>query len=178
MSRATRIGLAAAAVLLMAGAGAGVALAVTSGSRTSATSMMSGYSGSMMSGGSRMMNGAGMTGAGMMGGSMMGGWSTSTGAVPSPIAGAQDVAVTADDLRFSPSTITLRADEAVNVTVHNADTIVHDLTIPMLGVHAVVQPGASVTFGLRVSTPGTYSFLCTVAGHAQAGMRGSLTVTG
>ena len=40
----------------------------------------------------------------------------------------------------------------------------------------VAEPGETVTAGITVDTPGTYEFLCTVPGHADAGMRDTVTV--
>jgi uncharacterized cupredoxin-like copper-binding protein len=40
----------------------------------------------------------------------------------------------------------------------------------------VLNPGASTTLTVSFGKAGKFSFLCTVAGHAQAGMKGKLTV--
>jgi uncharacterized cupredoxin-like copper-binding protein len=53
--------------------------------------------------------------------------------------------------------------------------MMHDFTIPSLGVHVVAQPGATVTFGVTFASPGAYEFFCTVPGHATAGMHGTIT---
>ena len=127
-----------------------------------------------MMGGGSMMSGGGMMGGAT--GSMMGrGWAGGESA-PAAIAGAREVTVTLDNLRFSPSTIAVKTGEAVNVVLKNTDEIVHDFTVPTLGIHVTVQPGQSTTVGLQSLSTGTYPFLCTVDGHAQAGMRGSLAV--
>jgi uncharacterized cupredoxin-like copper-binding protein len=142
---------------------------------------MSGTPGSMTNGSTMggRMHGAphgSMTG-GAQHGSMMGGALAGTEAAPPAIAGAREVTITADDLRFSPSTITVKTGEAVNIVVVNADDVVHDFTIPGFGVHVTVPAGQRTTIGLQPTTPGSYPFLCTVAGHAQAGMRGTLAVS-
>ena len=180
-SSGTRIALAALAGAGLIGAGVGIGAAASRSGGTgypTAGTMMNGYG--MMNGAGSMMGGAGMMQSGgmmngmMYGGSMMGGAATS---VPPAIEGAISVTVTTDNLSFSPASLTTTLGQALNVTVRNTDEIVHDMTIPAFGVHAVVQPGQSVTFGIRPTSAGTYPFLCTVAGHAQAGMRGVLTVT-
>ncbi len=121
-----------------------------------------------------MMSG-GMSGAGQMG-SMMGGASTGADSAPAAIDGARQVNLTASDTRFLPSTLTLKAGEAVNVVIRNTDETVHDFTVPALGVHVTVEPGLEVTVGLRPSVAGTYPFLCTAVGHAEAGMLGTVVV--
>ena len=177
MKNGTRIALAVLAGAGLVGVGVGVGVAASwhgNGGYATPAAMMNGYG--MMNGAGSMMGGAGMMqGGGMMnGGSMMGGAAAS---VPPAIDGATAVTVTTDNLSFSPASLTGTVGQALNVTVRNIDEVVHDMTIPALGVHAVVQPGQSVTFGIRPTSAGTYPFLCTVAGHAQAGMRGVLTVT-
>jgi uncharacterized cupredoxin-like copper-binding protein len=39
-----------------------------------------------------------------------------------------------------------------------------------------INPGDSASGGLRVDAPGEYRFYCSVPGHADAGMRGTLIV--
>ena len=123
-----------------------------------------------MMGGGQMMNGSAMT----TGGHTMQGWQ-SAGSTPSPIAGAREVTITAKDLSFTPAEVSVKPGEAINIAFHNADEMVHDFTIPSLGVHVVAQPGATVTFGVAVASPGSYEFFCTVPGHAAAGMHGTIT---
>lgn len=123
-----------------------------------------------MTGGGHMMNGTAM----MTGGHMMAAWQ-SAGSTPSTIAGAREVTITAKDLSFTPAEVSVKPGEAINIAFHNADEMVHDFTIPSLGVHVVAQPGATATFGVTVASPGAYEFFCTVPGHAAAGMHGTIT---
>jgi nitrite reductase (NO-forming) len=41
----------------------------------------------------------------------------------------------------------------------------------------LISPGSSTTLSYTFKTKGTYEFLCTVPGHAAAGMKGDLKVT-
>jgi uncharacterized cupredoxin-like copper-binding protein len=99
-----------------------------------------------------------------------------TGDAARPYADATVVEVTATDLAFDPSSITIDAGQPTNVRLTNEGQVFHDLTIPDLDVTLAAEPGETVTAGITVDTPGTYEFLCTVPGHADAGMRGTLTV--
>lgn len=65
----------------------------------------------------------------------------------------------------------------MNLRLVNRGQVFHDLIIPDLDVTLAAEPGEAVTEGITVATPGTYELLCTVPGHADAGMRGTLTVT-
>jgi plastocyanin len=90
------------------------------------------------------------------------------GALPA-IPGATEVTVTAKDIHFSVSEITLPSTE-VNLTLRNDGVLPHDLSIPALGVHIAADSGESITTGLRDLPKGRYSGYCSVSGHADAGM--------
>lgn len=113
-------------------------------------------------------------------GRMMNWWDGSDHDEPAPpvLEGAEDYRIEAGDLFFEPSTVTLRADTPVNLTLVNEGRLFHDLTIPALGFHVNADPGESTTGGLEALAPGEYRFECTVPGHAEAGMVGSLIVDG
>ena len=108
------------------------------------------------------------------------GWTQSasaqTGDTTQPYAEATVVEVTATDLAFDPSSITIDAGQATNLRLTNEGQVFHDLTIPDLDVTLAAEPGETDTAAITVDTPGTSEFLCTVPGHADAGMRGTLTV--
>jgi uncharacterized cupredoxin-like copper-binding protein len=60
----------------------------------------------------------------------------------------------------------------------NEASIPHDIALEGSGVNAkgkTVQNGATSTISVTVK-PGKYTFYCTVQGHRQAGMEGTLTV--
>ena len=70
----------------------------------------------------------------------------------------------------------------------NGGAIPHDLKIcasPKGGlanfctgkVTRLISPGQAVTLTFTFKTKGTYEYLCTVPGHAAAGMKGDLKVT-
>jgi hypothetical protein len=91
------------------------------------------------------------------------------------IAGAPEVVVTATDIHFSVSEIHLPAGE-LNLTLRNDGVLPHDLTITGLGVHIAADSGQAVSTGLRNLPKGRYDGLCSVSGHADAGMRLAVTV--
>ena len=181
MTRTMKLAMAEAAAVLVFGLGFGIAAAATW--NHDRYQGMNGMPGSMMSGGmmsSSMMSGSMMNGSMMSGGqmgTMMGGAWTGGQSAPPAIADAREVTVTTDELRFSPSTITVKTGEAVNIVLVNSDDIVHDFTVPAFGIHVTLQPGQRTTIGMQPATAGSYPFLCTVAGHAQAGMQGTIVVS-
>jgi len=82
----------------------------------------------------------------------------------------------AGDFWFSPDSMTVGEAESLNLTVRNDGRVYHDLSVESLGIVVAVEPGVSAVAGIRFSEPGTYSFICSVPGHAEAGMRGSFIV--
>ena len=67
----------------------------------------------------------------------------------------------------------------VTIVMKNASILPHDVGIKGNGVHAkgkVVTKGGASTVTAKLK-PGRYQFYCTVPGHEQAGMKGTLTVS-
>jgi heme/copper-type cytochrome/quinol oxidase subunit 2 len=106
-------------------------------------------------------------------------------ATPAPVpaaaaggTGALNLGVKGNLLAFDKTTLTAHAGK-VTIALTNPSAIPHDVAIRgpggVLGKGAIVTGGgiSTVTATLK---PGTYTFFCTVPGHEQAGMRGTLTV--
>lgn len=111
-------------------------------------------------------------------GPMMGWWSaadTDTQKAP-PVANASTIEAEATEFAFQPDRLVIEAAETVNLTMTNHGRLVHDLSIPELGIYLVVGPGETTATGIRVVEPGEYRMLCTVPGHAGAGMVETLVV--
>jgi manganese oxidase len=66
----------------------------------------------------------------------------------------------------------------IKLTLVNKGTSKHNLAIDGIGSSAMLAPGEKSTFDLGVLEAGTYKWHCTVAGHEDAGMKGTFTVTG
>jgi nitrite reductase (NO-forming) len=89
-----------------------------------------------------------------------------------------DVAVTASEFKFSPATLQVAAGRQLTLTLANEGTMEHDLTIDALGVKLVAKPGTLTKGEFTFDKPGTYDYYCSIPGHKEAGMRGSITVVG
>lgn len=124
--------------------------------------------GGMDSNGDHMMDGSSTS---MMHGSMAGHMSNS--AVP---AGARTIDVTAKSFGFTPRTITVKAGEPIEIRLTSAD-VLHDLTAPKLDLHVAAKGSKPAVGGFTAKTPGMYTFYCSVSGHRQAGMQGTIVVT-
>jgi uncharacterized cupredoxin-like copper-binding protein len=80
------------------------------------------------------------------------------------------------DLAFDPKTLTIPANTDVKVTVTNKGVLQHDFTIDELKVASkLLNGGESDTVTINAK-PGTYQYYCSVPGHKEAGMVGTLTV--
>ena len=90
---------------------------------------------------------------------------------------ALPIRLTARDLAFSPAEIHIPAGRLVSVELVNEDAVRHDWMVEGLAnVEATVRAGGTTRTRFRSIVPGRYAFLCTVPGHAEAGMRGVLVV--
>ena len=91
---------------------------------------------------------------------------------------SRQAAVTASSFRFSTPDLTIPAGEWVVVTFTNDDPIVHDWSVEGLAnVDVPARPGQTARLRFVIDQPGTYRILCTIPGHAEAGMVGTLVVT-
>jgi Cu+-exporting ATPase len=93
-------------------------------------------------------------------------------------AGAVKIDVRARDVRFGPADVTVPAGRFVVVRFTNDDPIFHDWEVEgPANVDAGARPGQTQTIRFLLDTPGTYRIVCSVEGHAEAGMVGTLVVT-
>jgi FtsP/CotA-like multicopper oxidase with cupredoxin domain len=90
--------------------------------------------------------------------------------------GVTEVDVSLKEWQIGPIMTEIPAGEVV-LNVTNDGTMVHNLSIPGLGVKtADLQPGESETLELGNVADGTYDMLCEIAGHAASGMTAALMV--
>jgi uncharacterized cupredoxin-like copper-binding protein len=100
-------------------------------------------------------------------------------AVGAPVASAaaRTINVTGVITGFSMPTINVKAGEQVSICLKSSDTD-HDLTISDLGFKVTAPKGPAVCKTLTApATAGTHKFICSLPGHAQAGMVGKLVVS-
>ncbi len=111
-----------------------------------------------------------------MGGGMGGGMDGMGHDSSSPVAdGARRVEVDATSFEFDPDEITVTAGEDIAIVL-TAEDVLHDLTIDELDAHVAADKGETAEGGLRADEPGRYTYYCSVAGHREAGMEGTLIV--
>ena len=109
------------------------------------------------------------------------------------------ISLEVSDFKFTPNNLELTAGQPVKLTLHNASVLEHDFSIveiPLVGtaeetggmehamgdaaaepeLHVAVGGGQRASLELTATKPGTYDFWCTVSGHKEAGMTGTLVV--
>ncbi len=107
------------------------------------------------------------------------------------LADAQIIEVKLNNFDFRPSTIRMEAGKAYALHIENTASGGHDFTAPEFFAASKVAPedvasvrdgqvelggGQSATIRLLPSA-GTYSLVCTHAGHALLGMKGTIVVS-
>lgn len=119
---------------------------------------------------------------------------------PMPVA---ELSLTATDIAYDKTRLEVMAEQPVKLTLRNEGTLEHDFSImelPHTGevmaeeaergmgghdmsnmatdpeIHVAPPMGESLSVEFTPSTPGEYEYLCTVAGHKEAGMVGILVV--
>jgi len=93
-----------------------------------------------------------------------------------PAAAGGTFEIDAFDLGFKPAAVTVPSAGTYTVTFKNTGAIAHDLTFAD-GTKLAADPGATVTGTVNVPAAGI-TFICSIPGHADAGMKGSVTVGG
>lgn len=99
---------------------------------------------------------------------------TDATASPSPVT----VTVEAGDVWFSPSEVSIEAGQDTVLALTGVGVAAHNLIIDELGLQLHVGPGITSEVDVSAVPPGTYTFYCSIYGHARAGMVGTLTVVG
>ena len=119
------------------------------------------------------------------GGSSSGGSSSSAtppaGSSPMSSGGAAqtiDIPISDSGFSFTKTSVTAHAG-TVTLKAMNPQSVPHDISIKGNGVNVTgeqVSNGGTSTVTADLK-PGTYEYYCSVPGHEQAGMKGTLTVS-
>ena len=89
---------------------------------------------------------------------------------------ADKIEIEAFDLGFKPAAVSVPAAGTYDVTFHNTGAIPHDITFAD-GTKIPAAPGATETGTVSIPEAGL-AFICSIPGHEQAGMKGTVTVAG
>jgi len=90
--------------------------------------------------------------------------------------GARKIPVGATSFEFDPDEITIDAGEDVTIVL-TSDDVSHDFVIDGQGGHIVGTDGSGTARGgLRIDKRGSYEFYCSLPGHRDGGMEGTVVV--
>lgn len=114
---------------------------------------------------------------------------------------AQSLKIEMRDFEFAPATISAKAGDVIEIAFTNDGSVTHDFTIEhgdldwmMMGdmemvaghsgdehaagmaMHVPLEGQHEAMTRMRVHEPGVYVYYCTVPGHRELGMEGTLTV--
>jgi nitrite reductase (NO-forming) len=95
---------------------------------------------------------------------------------PGGATATSSIDVEAFDLGFNPAAISVPAAGTYDVTFHNTGSTLHDLTFAD-GTRISADAGATASGKVTVPAGGL-TFLCSIPGHADAGMKGAISVVG
>jgi nitrite reductase (NO-forming) len=89
---------------------------------------------------------------------------------------ATNVTITASEFKFSPAKLQVEVGQKVALTFQNTGAVEHDVTIPSAGVSLPARAGQTASGEVTFDKPGVFDFICSIPGHKDAGMTGTLTV--
>ncbi len=109
-----------------------------------------------------------------------------------PAGGTGAAALAMQDIKYDKATLTGAKGKALTISLTNSGALEHDFTIDKIdakatadgkeaksdkaAVHAAVKPKGAAKLEITPNAAGTFEYYCTVAGHKEAGMKGTLTV--
>jgi len=124
------------------------------------------------------VGGQGVMAPGSMPGMSMPGQAPAPAVQPAASARASELQVTATEWGFTPNRLEVAAGSPFTLTFTNKGSIQHDLAVTGTSVKLVADPGKTAEGTFTIDKPGEYAVICSIPGHAEAGMKGILVATG
>ena len=117
-------------------------------------------------------------------GAVIGAASTSVVAAGSAPAGGSGVAeapttagvITAENSKFVETRLNVNGGEVLGLFVINKDGIGHAFDVDSLGIHVQLPANSTTAIVIKPTGPGSLEFYCSVPGHRDAGMAGTINV--
>ena len=97
-------------------------------------------------------------------------------AAPPPANLSTNVTITATEFKFSPTSFQVPRGRKVTFTLDNRGVVEHDLTFQSAGLSLTAKPGQTATADATFDKAGTFDFFCSIPGHKDAGMKGTMMV--
>jgi hypothetical protein len=84
--------------------------------------------------------------------------------------------LTSENSKFVETSLTMGNGEVLGLFVINNDGIGHAFDVDSLGVHVQLPPNSTTAVAIKPTGPGRLDFYCSVPGHRDAGMVGTISV--
>lgn len=88
-----------------------------------------------------------------------------------------NITLLATDIAYDTDNISAAVGQTVNVEFVNNGALEHNFIIDEFGIDNLLQSGESSTISFTLEKAGSYEYYCNVAGHLEAGMKGTITVS-
>lgn len=106
-----------------------------------------------------------------------GGGAGGPGAKARGAAGVTELTVEGFEYGFDPEEITINRGDTVRIIFRNTGILGHDWAVPDWNITTPeIDGGEEATLEFKADRTGSIRFICTVPGHEQLGMRGTLHV--
>lgn len=90
---------------------------------------------------------------------------------------AQDITILGKDIAYEPTEISGEVGQPLNITLENTGALEHNITWEESDELFIdTQAGESADGTITFDEAGEYGFYCSVAGHREAGMVGTVTI--
>lgn len=84
--------------------------------------------------------------------------------------------ISAENSRFVESNLDLKDGEVLGLFVINKDGIGHAFDVDSLGIHVQLPAESTTAIAIKPTGPGSLEFYCSIPGHRDAGMVGTITI--
>lgn len=89
--------------------------------------------------------------------------------------GTRGVLVAGRSFAYDPPEIRAKAGENLAIVLTSED-VLHDFVIDELDIYIAADVGTTKVKGLKADKPGRYTYYCSLPGHREGGMEGTLIV--
>jgi plastocyanin len=89
---------------------------------------------------------------------------------------AATASVIAQNTKFLETSLGAKSGEVLGIFVTNKDGYAHSFDIDALGIHVPLPPTSTTFIAVKPTTAGVVQFYCSVPGHKDAGMVGTIAV--
>lgn len=87
------------------------------------------------------------------------------------------VTLVAEDIAWNITAIEAQVGQTVQLIIRNDGILDHDFVLEAAELDVLLSAGESSVVSFVIDEPGTYTYICSIPGHEEAGMIGDLVIT-